>query len=222
MILHLTEDEKFIDHVIDVFEEANPLGNIYFVELQENADKLKYVKSSHPNMFVGRVDGEKFRSLVDDLTKYDAVVLHNLYNPYKQNIVRNAPDTVHFHWMCWGADLYCIDELRSDFIDGDKERYRIFDSCGIVVMNHIRQQALGIVVFALWKGAKLYMNRKSPIYRHLKDNGIQVYPIGWRRLKPAKDNQQLAWKNRDRLMALYGREVVVDETKALVRYLIGE
>lgn len=105
MILHLAEDEKFIDHVIDVFEQTNPDGNIYFIKLEENNSSLKLIKSKHKNIIADTITGDKYSKVINTLSNYEAVVFHYLA-PYKQEIIKNAPNYVHFHWMCWGADLY--------------------------------------------------------------------------------------------------------------------
>lgn len=108
MILHLCEDEKFIDHVIELFESVSPNRNIYYIQPISNDNQLKLVKTQHPNIISKPIESDEFKQLVKRLESFDAVILHNLYNPYKQDVVQAASLKVHFHWMCWGADLYSI------------------------------------------------------------------------------------------------------------------
>lgn len=46
-------------------------------------------------------------------------------------------------------------------------------TCGHVIMNHCRQQALGGIIDALWRGARVYLN-DTPVYRTLLRLGFQI------------------------------------------------
>ncbi|SMO35388.1 4-alpha-L-fucosyltransferase glycosyl transferase group 56 [Saccharicrinis carchari] len=121
MILHLAEDEKFIDHVIDMFEETNPDGNIYFIKLEDNNCSLRYIKSKHKNIISDTITGDKYTNVIQKLNTYEAVILHFL-SPYKQEIIKNAPKSIHFHWMCWGGDLYnCVPSLQKQLLIDKKD-----------------------------------------------------------------------------------------------------
>lgn len=111
MLLHLAEDEKFIDAAIDHFEAVYPNGNIYYIQPVGRNDELKFVKTNHPNIIAKSVDSAEFRDLTRRLDSFDAVILHNYYTPYKKKVVEEASEKVHFHWICWGADLYSVPGL---------------------------------------------------------------------------------------------------------------
>lgn len=49
--------------------------------------------------------------------------------------------------------------------------------CGIVIMNHYRQQAVGNVVTMLFMGAKVYLNEKNTLFKYLKSLNVYVYSI---------------------------------------------
>lgn len=49
--------------------------------------------------------------------------------------------------------------------------------CGITVMNHYRQQAVGNVLSMLWMGSKVYLSDLSTVYSYLKRIGIEIYSI---------------------------------------------
>jgi len=49
--------------------------------------------------------------------------------------------------------------------------------CGIVIMNHYRQQAVGNVFTLIWMGAKVFLNEKNTLYTYLKRIGIVVFSI---------------------------------------------
>lgn len=54
---------------------------------------------------------------------------------------------------------------------------KIIKSCGIVIMNHKRQQAFGNIIVLLFFGAKVYLNEENSIYKFLKRKGFYVYSI---------------------------------------------
>lgn len=51
---------------------------------------------------------------------------------------------------------------------------KIIDSCGIVIMNHLRQQAMGNIMEALFKGCHLYLQSNSPVFEFLTNNGFII------------------------------------------------
>lgn len=58
------------------------------------------------------------------------------------------------------------------------DRYQnLIGSCGIVVMNHLRQQAMGNIIMALWGGAKVFLNEDSVLYRYFTRNEVHVFSI---------------------------------------------
>jgi hypothetical protein len=63
-----------------------------------------------------------------------------------------------------------------DFMPID-EYNRLMESCGVVVMNHLRQQAMGNIMTALWLGAKVYLNETTTVWRYLRRSGIKAYSI---------------------------------------------
>lgn len=58
-----------------------------------------------------------------------------------------------------------------------KEYNQLISSCGFVLFNHIRQQAVGNIITLGYMGAKFFLNDKSPVYRYYKSLGINVYRI---------------------------------------------
>jgi hypothetical protein len=50
-------------------------------------------------------------------------------------------------------------------------------SCGIVVMNHRRQQAMGTINAALCNGAKVFLRPENPLYAFYRGLGVQVFPV---------------------------------------------
>jgi hypothetical protein len=75
---------------------------------------------------------------------------------------------------------YAIDKLGSNTCSPllnflpFHEYDNILRTCSIVIMNHLRQQAVGNVVQALLSGAHLYLQRKSTVYQFLRQNHFIV------------------------------------------------
>ena len=50
-------------------------------------------------------------------------------------------------------------------------------SCGIVIMNHFRQQAVGNILMALFRGAKVYLSKRNILFNYFKRIGCYIYCI---------------------------------------------
>lgn len=58
-----------------------------------------------------------------------------------------------------------------------EDYYKKIESCGIVIMNHTRQQARGNINTAIYKGAKVFLREENPIYSQCVNLGIHVFSI---------------------------------------------
>ncbi len=58
-----------------------------------------------------------------------------------------------------------------------QEYNKTIQSCGIVIMNHYRQQAVGNILANLWMGAKVFLDKRNTFYHYLKRIGCYVYLI---------------------------------------------
>lgn len=56
-----------------------------------------------------------------------------------------------------------------------QEYNQIISSCGFVIFNHIRQQAVGNIITLGYMGAKFFLNEKSPVYKYYKSLGMNIY-----------------------------------------------
>lgn len=110
-VLHLANDDKFVDQAFLVFEKAFPRSNDVFV-LAESTD-LEYVNLEPKKIiFVKRSRKRIPRIAASEYRQYDLVVFHsfgNLLNPE----IHNIPSCVPAVWLGWGADYY-------DLIDDPK------------------------------------------------------------------------------------------------------
>jgi dTDP-N-acetylfucosamine:lipid II N-acetylfucosaminyltransferase len=58
-----------------------------------------------------------------------------------------------------------------------REYQNILQSCGIVIMNHFRQQAVGNVMNAIYLGSKVYLSDRNTLFHYLKRIGCHIYSV---------------------------------------------
>jgi len=96
-----------------------------------------------------------------------------------------------------------------------KQHYiELLVSCGHVLMNHVRQQALGNLVISGMLGAKLHLNPKSPIGPWLRRIGIGAHDVERLDLSPVPRAQRLA--QAAALRAELNRDAQRVRTRALI------
>ena len=123
MLLHLLNEGKFVDGIIDLFETVNPFNNKY-VLLTDNPRQIQsesYINTKYLNII--RPGGAEYRSLLNESKLYDAILLHYLDAP-KASFVNSASAMTKFVWMIWGGDAYGL-------LDG----YKIYDDATIGLLK---------------------------------------------------------------------------------------
>lgn len=95
---------------------------------------------------------------------------------------------------------------------------KIIASCGVIVFNHVRQQALGNIIPLGYQGAKLFLNHKSPVYSYFKKEGIHIFNFNELNQKAVdvlldenqfKNNQEIFYK-------IYSNKSVKNKIKILL------
>lgn len=103
-----------------------------------------------------------------------------------------------------------------DFMPID-EYISILQSCSVVIMNHLRQQALGNIVIALYMGAKVFLDERNPIYAFFLEQGAFVYKLEQLDSEfEGKLSPEQVMHNREILKSYWSRDVILDKTKKLV------
>lgn len=101
MIVHLFDDEKFVDTTIDKFEKLSPGENRYIVF--SGSQVLKFPKK------IDKIDihTDKWYKLnFDDIFRNcDLLIIHYL-TPLKSYILKKAPKEINILWIVWGGDAY--------------------------------------------------------------------------------------------------------------------
>lgn len=100
-IVHLVQDEKFIDMAFQTFEKVFPEQNECIV-LSESQDLL-YIKSTPCSLI--NVHHEGYQDLVQKLTEYDVVILHSLSH-IQIEVLKHLPKHVVTVWLGFGFDYY--------------------------------------------------------------------------------------------------------------------
>ena len=98
-------------------------------------------------------------------------------------------------------------------------------SCGIVIMNHYRQQAVGNVLVMLWMGAKVFLDERNTLFHYLKRIGIVVFSVAsdLTVLNPGcLENLSLEEQNRNRavLENEIGGEVLISKMRGDLEKLL--
>lgn len=103
------------------------------------------------------------------------------------------------------------------------EYNKLMLDCGFVLMNHLRPQARGNIVTALWFGAKVFLNKENLLYQDFREKGLFVFPFSDIEEKKDKAFQRLPAEaiehNRKILSELYSYEAVLKMTRNLVEIL---
>jgi dTDP-N-acetylfucosamine:lipid II N-acetylfucosaminyltransferase len=100
---------------------------------------------------------------------------------------------------------------RSDYI-------RTLQGCGTVLMNHVRQQAVGNLLIAGLLGASLFVNPHSPLLRWLYRQGIEADSID--RLHPGPPSPDVQQRNAEAITKFASRAARRHLTQALVQRAI--
>lgn len=93
-------------------------------------------------------------------------------------------------------------------------------SCGFVIMNHLRQQAVGNIVIMLYLGAKVFLQKDCPTFKFFKQQGAEIFSIQELEKSPNLLNQKLDEKsqatNRRIVIENWSRAVSNSKTQQLL------
>lgn len=126
-------------------------------------------------------------------------------------------DTVERHGKALFADRFIA--LR-DYMPSESYR-RIVASCSVVVMNHIRQQALGNIIISLHAGSHVFLNDASPIHGAMQRIGIDIgtldtLPGLFPELANRKQDHTTTEVTRRKIESAYGRTSILRRTRKIL------
>jgi hypothetical protein len=84
-------------------------------------------------------------------------------------------------------------------------------------MNHLRQQGLGSIISMLYMGAKVFLDKKNPVYRFFKKQDACIFTIDeFDNEFSSKLKMSEIEKNRDILRKHWSRDVILNKTKNMI------
>jgi len=96
----------------------------------------------------------------------------------------------------------------------------IINGCGFVIMNHVRQQALGNIVAMMYRGSKVFFREESVLYKYFKNMNAFVYSVQELKINPRLLDVHLNINeiehNRLILKSIWSEDVIFQRTKDLV------
>lgn len=120
MILHLLFDDKFGEYAVRQFSGDNMLSEFVIVTHSGAPD------CSHKFERVNVIfeDKEDFQSLLHRLGEYNAIVLHGLFYPWQESVLRAVPEHVKVAWVFWGGDIYGRRDIADNYLSTSSKRLR--------------------------------------------------------------------------------------------------
>ena len=112
--LHITEASGWTKYIVDIFERAAPGQNLYLVKTEDRDDPRQ---SDSADVVHCRGGSPEYRAIIKRIAGFDLVVVHNLLNDYKVELILNAPKATRIHWISWGDDIYCARGLRNSIFE---------------------------------------------------------------------------------------------------------
>ncbi len=101
----------------------------------------------------------------------------------------------------------------------NKEQYlETIQSCGFVMMNHLRQQAVGNICMAMLRGAKIYLNPRSPVTTWFKSRGAFIGSVDNLDMNPLSEEQKKI--NQKLVLSHWSRESQRRKTLQLINAVL--
>lgn len=153
MILHLISSPVFLEYVITQFEHVNKGNNQYCYIYTFDKDKNKIADRSEIKAV--QRDSDEYFALLDELDKYEALILHSL-NPAYYTFVLNAPDSLKIFCIVFGTEIYTVFKKIRNKTYLPKTRILFFFS-----KEHINEALKPVYRFLVGRKSNTYYTRKS-------------------------------------------------------------
>lgn len=101
-IIHLCQDEKFINAAVAQFEHCFPNSNTFFVVTNDPAADFKYIKEKD---FILKITPADVTHLTQQIPPKTIVVLHSLL-PVFYDFTSRLLKEVKIIWLCFGFEVY--------------------------------------------------------------------------------------------------------------------
>ena len=120
MILHLLFDDKFGEYAIRQFSEPEMCSD-FIVVTHSNAPDCY---NKYKGIEIVFEDNDSFLYLLQRLGEYKAIVLHGLFYPWQERVLRSVPENVKVAWVFWGGDIYGRHDIADNYLSASSKRLR--------------------------------------------------------------------------------------------------
>lgn len=97
--------------------------------------------------------------------------------------------------------------------------------CGYVIMNHVRQQAVGNIVIMLYLGARVFVREENPVYDFFKKTGVVLSTVQELEANPillkTPLNDEERSSNKGAVSDYWSRDKAYERTKNLVEQALS-
>ena len=111
----------------------------------------------------------------------------------------------------------------TDFMPLEEYNQIVF-SCNVVIMNHLRQQAVGNLILSFWIGAMVYLDEQNPLFGYFKSLGLIVFSIQ-SDLKLIEENSTLNKEQVEQQRAIliqhYQEANVIQQTRNMLEHYLN-
>ncbi|MDM1444012.1 TDP-N-acetylfucosamine:lipid II N-acetylfucosaminyltransferase [Myroides odoratimimus] len=110
-------------------------------------------------------------------------------------------------------------KVLREFLSFD-EYTKVYDTCGVIILNHIRQQGVGNIIMALVLGKTLYLRDDSTVYKFLKEKGFifkNIKDINTKGITYILESDKLV--NYDLCYEVFGKDIAKKKIIELINYL---
>lgn len=120
MILHLLFDDKFGEYALRQFSGEEMCSEFVIVTHSCAPD----CSHKYEGVKIAFEDQDGFQDLLLRLGEYKAIVLHGLFYPWQERVLRAAPKNVKVAWAFWGGDIYGRNDIADKYLSLSSKRLR--------------------------------------------------------------------------------------------------
>lgn len=108
MIVHVLDEEKFVNKTIKIFNEIFPGRNVYLIGTDNENTEIKNFlpQPSKDIVYIPKRSVEYINYFKSQADTAELIFFHNLYKDYKLKLTPLLDDETKVVWYIWGAELY--------------------------------------------------------------------------------------------------------------------
>ncbi len=106
----------------------------------------------------------------------------------------------------------------TDFLN-HKQYSELLSNCGFLIFNHLRQQGVGNIIMLGYRGSKIFLNEKSPVFSYYRSLGMHIYSTQKIDEKALFENLTEAQvvENQRIFIENYSNTVVMEKVRTLLK-----